>query len=114
MMDYIRRIALLLPEVTEEPHFQKVSFRIRKKIFATYIPGANEVVFKLSPAEQQVFCQAMPDRITVITGSWGRQGWTKVRLQEIDKPLLKDMILVAYCCVAPVKLAARVNDMRDQ
>ena len=30
-----RKFALSLPEATEEPHFEKSSFRVRGKIFAT-------------------------------------------------------------------------------
>jgi hypothetical protein len=37
-----RKIALSLPETTEEPHFDISSFRVRKKIFAT-VPS-NDVV----------------------------------------------------------------------
>jgi hypothetical protein len=33
-----RRMALELPEVTEEPHFHLVSFRVHGKIFATLPP----------------------------------------------------------------------------
>ena len=37
-----RRIAMSLPEVTEEPHFEYTSFRVKGKIFATAPPdGAN-------------------------------------------------------------------------
>jgi len=38
MMSFIqlKEIALGLPETTEEPHFEKTSFWVRKKIFATY------------------------------------------------------------------------------
>jgi predicted DNA-binding protein (MmcQ/YjbR family) len=35
-IDTLRKIALSLPETTEEPHFEKTSFRVKKKIFATY------------------------------------------------------------------------------
>jgi hypothetical protein len=38
-LDDARRFALSLPEVTEQPHFEKSSFRIRSKIFATVPPG---------------------------------------------------------------------------
>jgi hypothetical protein len=31
----VREFALSLPEVTEEPHFDYSSFRVRKKIFVT-------------------------------------------------------------------------------
>lgn len=33
-LDTLRHLALSLPETTEEPHFEKTSFRVKKKIFA--------------------------------------------------------------------------------
>ncbi len=36
-----RRFALSLPETTEEPHFDKASFRVRGKIFATVPPDGQ-------------------------------------------------------------------------
>ena len=37
----VRRIALSLREVTEEPHFAYTSFRVKGKIFATVPPGGE-------------------------------------------------------------------------
>ena len=37
-LEEARRFALSLPEATEEPHFDKASFRVRGKIFATVPP----------------------------------------------------------------------------
>ena len=54
-VDTFRKLALSLPEVTEEPHFEKISFRIKKKIFATYDAKDNRACIKLSPNEQHVF-----------------------------------------------------------
>jgi hypothetical protein len=34
-LEFARQVALSLPEVTEEPHFDMSSFRVRGKIFAT-------------------------------------------------------------------------------
>lgn len=39
----VRRHALSLPEVTEEPHFQYSSFRVRGKIFVTVPPDGQHV-----------------------------------------------------------------------
>jgi hypothetical protein len=36
VLKQIRKRALQLPEVEEAPHFEKTSFRVRKKIFATF------------------------------------------------------------------------------
>ena len=35
----VQRMALALPEAVEEPHFDKTSFRVRGKIFATAAPA---------------------------------------------------------------------------
>ncbi|MEO7244703.1 MAG: MmcQ/YjbR family DNA-binding protein [Rubrivivax sp.] len=34
-LDAVRRHALALPEAVEQPHFERTSFRVRGKIFAT-------------------------------------------------------------------------------
>lgn len=39
LLEEVRAFALALPEVTEEPHFEKASFRVRGKIFATMPQG---------------------------------------------------------------------------
>lgn len=39
LLEEVRAFALALPEVTEEPHFEKASFRVRGKIFATVPQG---------------------------------------------------------------------------
>jgi hypothetical protein len=40
-----RKAALLLPEATEQPHFQSTSFRVRGKIFATSPDAGHLHVF---------------------------------------------------------------------
>jgi len=46
-----RRLALSLPEVTEQPHFDMASFRVRGKIFVTVPPeGAQAPRRRLRPA----------------------------------------------------------------
>ena len=42
-LDTARRFALSLPETSEEPHFEKSSFRVRGKIFATVPLGGKHL-----------------------------------------------------------------------
>jgi predicted DNA-binding protein (MmcQ/YjbR family) len=44
----LRKLALSFPETTEEPHFEKTSFRVKKKIFATYDGKNKTACVKLS------------------------------------------------------------------
>ena len=39
----VRRLVLALPEVTEEPHFEMISWRIRNGLFATAPPEQDRV-----------------------------------------------------------------------
>ena len=51
-----RTFALSFPESVEAPHFEKASFRYKKKIFATLSLKDKRAVLKLSPEDQSVFC----------------------------------------------------------
>lgn len=44
----LQDLALSFPETTEEPHFEKTSFRVKKKIFATFDAQNMRVSVKLS------------------------------------------------------------------
>ena len=54
-VDTLRKLALSFPEVIEAPHFEKTSFRVNKKIFATYDNTNHQACIKLSEIDQDVF-----------------------------------------------------------
>jgi hypothetical protein len=106
-VDTFRKLALSLPEVTEEPHFEKISFRIKKKIFATYDAKDNRACIKLSPIDQHVF--STDKTIYPVDNRWGKQGWTLIELKSVHKDLFVDALTTAYCKTAPKKLSALVR-----
>ncbi len=52
-----RNFALSFDECIEQPHFEKTSFRVNKKIFATLDIENKRVCIKLSEIDQLVFCE---------------------------------------------------------
>jgi predicted DNA-binding protein (MmcQ/YjbR family) len=103
-----RKLALSFPEATEESHFEKTSFRVQKKIFATYDEKNNRACIKLSEIDQDVF--SIDKTIIYAVGNkWGKQGWTLVEMGKVDKDLFVDALTTAYCEVAPKKLAEQVK-----
>ncbi len=54
-----RKYALTFPDVIESPHFEKTSFRVNKKIFATMDTLNRTVVMKLSEIDQSFFVYTM-------------------------------------------------------
>ena len=103
-LETLRTIALSLPEVTEEPHFEKISFRVKKKIFATYDDQLKTACVKLTEIDQSVFASAKAI-IYPVANKWGKQGWTIIEMKKVHKDLFKDAVITAYCAVAPKKLA---------
>ena len=104
-LKHFRELALSFAEVTEQPHFEKASFRVKKKIFVTLDEAKNIACVKLSETDQSVYCLIDKTLIWPVPNKWGKQGWTLIDLRKIKKDLLKDALTSAYCSVAPTALA---------
>jgi len=105
--DVFRTLALQFEESRESPHFEKTSFRVKKKIFATLDVKNKKAVLKLDEANQSVFCAFDKSGIYPVKGAWGKQGWTVLELSKVRQDLLSDALTVAYCAVATKSLAAK-------
>lgn len=103
-----RSVVLSFPETTEDPHGAIKSFRVKKKIFATYNPKFHRGCVRLSAIDQDVFTKASKGIIYPVPNKWGKFGWTLVDLKKIKKEMLTDLLTTAYCEVAPEKLKAQV------
>ncbi len=108
-IDTFRKLALSFPEATEEPHFEKTSFRVKKKIFATYDDIKKRACIKLSEIDQNVFSSADQTIIFPVDNKWGKQGWTLIEMSKVRKELFIDALTTAYCEVAPKKLAHQIR-----
>jgi predicted DNA-binding protein (MmcQ/YjbR family) len=108
-IDTLRKIALSFPEATEEPHFEKTSFRVKKKIFATYDEINKRACVKLSEIDQDVFSAADKTIIFPVDNKWGKQGWTLINMDKVHKELFMNALTTAYCEVAPKKLTDKMK-----
>jgi hypothetical protein len=96
-----RRIALSLPEATENSHMDHPDFRVGGKIFATLgYPNAKCGTVKLPSEEQESFSKNYPDAFAPVKGGWGRQGATQVNLENVDPSALRRAMTAAYQNVA--------------
>ncbi len=88
-------MALSFPNTSEQPHFEKTSFRT-KKIFATLDIERMLVCLLLSEIEQSVFCAYNKTIFYPVPNKWGKQGATYVELKTVPKRILKDALTHAY------------------
>jgi hypothetical protein len=103
----VRNLALSFDETVELPHFERTSFRVRKKIFATMLEESHIVVLMLSPVQQSVFCSYDKEVMYPVPNKWGKKGATVVNLKKVKKGMFKDALTTAYCRLAPKKLAEK-------
>lgn len=101
----VRAIALALPEAVEAPHFDRASFRVRGKIFATLPPGGELVVLRLPELVKESLKQSDPETIEPLPGGWDRGGWTQIKIGRMAGEKLSDLIRLAWRGVAPKKLS---------
>ena len=104
----VRKFAMGLPEVTEEPHHHFGSFRVRGKIFVTMPPG-EEVIHVFVPEDAR-------ERALVLHSSfveklwWGRKvAGLKVRLADADAEAVKRLVRSAWEHKAPKSLLAAAS-----
>ncbi|AFK04046.1 hypothetical protein Emtol_2913 [Emticicia oligotrophica DSM 17448] len=104
----VRALALSFENAEELPHFEKISFRVKKKIFATLNLKENRATLKLSETDQSIF-SLYGDKTTVypVPNKWGKMGWTQFRLDKIEEAFFYDALVAAYCEVAPKILAEK-------
>ena len=89
-------MALSLPGAIELPHFDRASFRVNKKIFATMLEKDKIAVLMFSPLQQSVFCSFDKTTIYPVPGGWGLKGATIFELSKMKKAMMKDALKVVY------------------
>lgn len=105
----VRKLALNFEESVELPHFERTSFRVRKKIFATMDEKAGIAVLMLTPVDQSVFLSFDEGAVYPVPGGWGLKGATIFELKRVSRDMFQDALTVAYCSKAPKKLAAKYS-----
>jgi hypothetical protein len=106
-LDTARKFALSLPETTEEPHFEKSSFRVKGKIFATVPLGGKHLHVFVRGDEAQALVAEAPDAYEEIV--WGKQAksdWIRVTLAAADRGQVCELLEDAWRAKAPKRVLA--------
>ena len=101
----VRRFALSLPEVTEEPHFHYSSFRVKGKIFATVPPENDYLHVFVGEPEIELLPAAQPKTYEKLL--WGKKvAGLRVTLAAAKPRDVEQLLKSAWARKAPKKLAA--------
>jgi hypothetical protein len=108
--DDVRALALSLPEAVEEPHFDRASFRVRGKIFATLPPGGELVVLRLPELVKESLRQSDPQAYVPLPGAWEKGRSTQLAIARMDAEKLIELVRLAWRGVAPKRLVAATGE----
>jgi hypothetical protein len=105
----VRRFALSLPEVTEEPHFDLASFRVKGKIFATLPPEQKHLHVFVDGAVLDVLPAVEPKAYEKLFRG-KRLAGLRVTLAAAKAADVEELLRSAWRRRAPKKLAAALGD----
>lgn len=98
----VRRLALALPEATEQDHHGRPSFRVGGKIFAT-LWDAEHLNVMLDEDGIRTAVEQDPERCSEVW--WGKKlSAVRVDLTRADETLLGDLLADAWENKAPARL----------
>jgi hypothetical protein len=103
----VRRLALALPEATEQPHFHLTSFRVKGKIFATVAPDGSFMNVFVDDALREIMVSV--DAKAYETRWWGKSGYLHVHVAAAKARDVKTLLRAAWECRAPKKLLAEAG-----
>src|SRR6516165_9035893 len=92
-----RRLALSLEGAEEGSHFGAADFRVGGRIFATLASekqGYGNLM--LTPEQQAMFVEELPQVFVPIAGGWGKMGMTHIRLAAANEDLLAGALRTAW------------------
>ena len=101
-----RRFALSLPEATEAPHFEKSSFRVKGKIFATVPVGGKVLHVFVGPNEARALAMEDPGAFEEIRSAKNVvvENWVRVNLAAADRRQVFELLEDAWRSVAPKRV----------
>lgn len=99
----VRKWSLSLPEVTEEPHHNFGSFRVKGKIFVTMPPGDEHIHVFLPEHGREQALELYPAFVEKLL--WGgKVVGVRVSLHNADPAVVKAMVQEAWMHKAPKSL----------
>jgi hypothetical protein len=108
-----RKLALSLPETTEQPHFEMWSFRVQGKIFATLPPDGRHLHIFVDDDAVRAIVGRDPAAFEELW--WGKKlAGVRVNLSAARPAAVRDLLDASWRRKAPKRLVAAVDAARSR
>lgn len=105
--DAFRELALSMPEAKEAAHFERASFRLGTKIFATMTADGAEAMVRVKPRERlYALLKGQPDVFFDYGGFTLRNAALGVRLAKVDAKLARELVIGSWRLIASKRALA--------
>ena len=102
----VQKLALALPETTEEPHHHRTSFRVRGKIFATAVLAENFLNIMVGDSAREPALDIYSNCVEPLY--WGKKVLgIRVNLLEATPDIVAELLQQAWSEKAPRALVAK-------
>ena len=109
---HVQKLALALPETSEEPHFDRTSFRVHGKIFATMIPTEDFLNIMVGDAVREPALNMYSNCAEPLF--WGKKvSGLRVNLLKATPTIVAELLEQAWCGKAPRALVKQFRDRTE-
>jgi hypothetical protein len=107
-LEDVREFALPLPRTYERMIGDRVKFKVGQYVYLAVSPDETTMGFGFPKQERDGLIASDPGKFTPPVKSDERYNWVVVRLTEIDRDELREIVEDAWRMVVPKRLAAEV------
>ena len=109
-IDDVRAIATDLPRSYEVVVRGRVKFRVGRIVYLAFSRDETLMGFAFPREEREAFLQAFPEKFLRPKPADLRYAWLVVRLAELDRRELRELVFDAWRMVVPKRLAAASDE----
>jgi hypothetical protein len=111
-LDDVRALASTLPRSYEVVVRGRVKFRVGSIVYLAFSRDETEMGFAFPKEWREALVGSEPEKFRLPRDSDLRFNWAVVRLEAIDVPEMRELVLDAWSMVVPKRLAAEYADLR--
>src|SRR5688500_3426929 len=113
-LERVRAVCLSLPETFEQEAWGEPTFRVKKRVFAMFANNHHHdghvAVWLPAPVGTQAYLVDSEPEKFCVPPYVGGKGWIGVEVARVSDEELRQLVVQAYCMIAPAKLQALVSD----
>ena len=103
-LDEVRSFASGLPRTTEGVVHRRVKFRVGRIVYLDFSLDETVMGFAFPKEWREVLIGSDPDKFLMPRTSDLRYNWACVRMDAIDEPEMRELVLDAWAMVVPKKV----------